>query len=213
MSFSLTQTYFQLAQILEVRLPHIDPTVYVYRFAKHLHFSCEQTKVSNDALLIIQPLSHDWMVQGSQPLSICGTALILAARMNDFCRSVREVVYIIKVADLTILKRLDEFKDTKSRDLIIEEFRKIWLEQAHDPPSHGLKASKWRKRVRDFNDDGEVIEDPQDITIVAAHVDLSAAPGAPTLLTSSAPATGRRRLRNPRTPPLCHSRSPHSPEH
>ena len=69
--------------------------------------------------------------------------------------------------------------------MIIEEFRNIWLEQAHDPPSYGPKVSKWRKRVRGFNDNGEVIEDPQDITIVVAPVALSTAPSAPTLLTSS----------------------------
>jgi len=35
------------------------------------------------------------------------------------------------------------------------------------------------------HDDGEVIENPQDITIVTAPVDLSAAPSVPTLLISS----------------------------
>jgi len=104
--------------------------------------------------------------------------------MNNFRRSVREVVYVVKVADLTIQKRLDEFKDTKSGDLTVEEFRNIWLEQAHDPPSYGPKALKKRKRVRGVSDDGEVIEDPQDITIVATPADLSAAPStAPTPLT------------------------------
>ena len=177
--FSLGHTYLQLVQILEVRLPHIDPTVYVYRFAKHLDFGGEQTKVANDALRIIQRMSRDWMVQGRRPSGICGAALILAARMNNFRRSVREVVYVVKVADLTIQKRLDEFKDTKSGDLTVEEFRNIWLEQAHDPPSYGPKASKRRKRVRDVNDDGEVIEDPQDITIVDTPADSSVAPSAP----------------------------------
>jgi len=107
--------------------------------------------------------------------------------MNNFRRSVREVVYVVKVADLTIQKRLDEFKDTKSGDLTVEEFRNIWLEQAHDPPSYGPKASKRRKRVRDVNDDGEVIEDPQDITIVAAPIDPSPAHSAPPEIPSSAP--------------------------
>ncbi|KAG0131303.1 cyclin-like protein [Tuber indicum] len=188
--FSLGHTYLQLVQILEVRLPHIDPTVYVYRFAKHLDFGSEQTKVANDALRIIQRMSRDWMVQGRRPSGICGAALILAARMNNFRRSVREVVYVVKVADLTIQKRLDEFKDTKSGDLTVEEFRNIWLEQAHDPPSYGPKASKRRKRVRDVNDDGEVVEDPQDITIVTTPVAPSPPPNTlPSTAPSAPPST------------------------
>ncbi|PUU74970.1 hypothetical protein B9Z19DRAFT_1103203 [Tuber borchii] len=178
--FSLGHTCLRPVQILEVRLPHIDPTVCVYRFAKHLDFGGEQTKVANDALRIIQR---------RRPSGICGATLVLAARMNNFHRSVREVVY----------KRLDEFKDTKSGDLTVEEFRNIWLEQAHDPPSYGPKALKRRKRVRGVNDGGEVIEDPQDITIVAAPADPSAAPSAPpALLLVSIPAPPR--FCNPRTP-------------
>ncbi|PWW76852.1 BRF1-domain-containing protein [Tuber magnatum] len=185
--FALGHTYLQLVQILEVRLPHIDPTVYVYRFAKHLDFGSEQTKVANDALRIIQRMSRDWMVQGRRPSGICGAALILAARMNNFRRSVREVVYVVKVADLTIQKRLDEFKDTKSGDLTVEEFRNIWLEQAHDPPSYGPKASRKRKRVRNVNDDGEVIDDPQDIAIVTAPVSPGATPSTPPTAAPGAP--------------------------
>ncbi|KAG0636824.1 hypothetical protein HOY80DRAFT_975909 [Tuber brumale] len=41
--------------------------------------------------------------------------------MNGFRCSVREVVYVVKVADLTIRKRLHDFKDTKSGDLTVEE--------------------------------------------------------------------------------------------
>ena len=124
-------------------------------------------------------MSRDWMVQDRRPSGICGAALILAARMNDFRRSVREVVCVVKVADLTIQGRLDELKDTKSGDLTVEEFRNIWLEQAHDPPSYGPKALRRHKRVRGVNDDGEFIEDPRDIAIVAAPADLSATPSAP----------------------------------
>ncbi|PUU73577.1 hypothetical protein B9Z19DRAFT_1134958 [Tuber borchii] len=36
-----------------------DPTVYVYRPAKHLHFASELTKITNDALCIVQRMSRD----------------------------------------------------------------------------------------------------------------------------------------------------------
>lgn len=136
--------------------------MYVHRFAKHLEFGDEQSKVAKDALRLIQRMDRDWMVQGRRPSGICGAALILAARMNNFRRSIREVVYIVKVADLTIQKRLDEFRATKSGELTVEEFRNIWLEQGHDPPSFGAKPAKRRKRVREVNDDGEVIPDDEE---------------------------------------------------
>jgi len=159
--FTLGQTYLKLIHLLKVRMPNIDPTIYVHRFAKYLEFGNDQNKVAKDALRLIQRMNRDWIVQGRRPSGICGAALILAARMNNFRRSVREVVYVVKVADLTIHKRLQEFKDTRSGDLTVEEFRSIWLEQSHDPPSFGLKKKK-RKRVRRVNDDGEVVEEYMD---------------------------------------------------
>lgn len=154
--FVLGSTYLKLIRLLNVRMPNIDPTIYVHRFAKHLEFGNEQNKVAKDALRLIQRMNRDWIVQGRRPSGICGAALILAARMNNFRRSVREVVYVVKVADLTITKRLHEFQATKSGDLTVEEFRNIWLEQSHDPPCFGPK--KKRRRVREVNDDGEVLE-------------------------------------------------------
>lgn len=118
------------------------------------------------------------MVQGRRPSGICGAALILAARMNNFRRSIREVVYIVKVADLTIQKRLDEFRSTKSGELTVEEFRNIWLEQGHDPPSFGAKPAKRRKRVREVNDDGEVIPDDDEVPRVGENGESVAAPAA-----------------------------------
>ena len=162
---------------------HTEPTVYVYHFAKHLNFSSKQTKVLKDVLRIIHRMSRDWMVQGGRSSDICGAALILAVHMNNFRRSVREVIYVVKVADLTIQKWLDEFKDIKSGGLIVEELGNIWSEQAHDPPSYGPKAANRPKRVRGVNDDGEIIKDPQNTTIIATPRDLSAAPSTPILPT------------------------------
>lgn len=116
-------------------------------------------KVASDAIRLVSRMNRDWIVQGRRPSGICGACLLLAARMNNYRRSVREVVYVVKVADLTIQKRLEEFKMTKSSSLTVGEFRNLWLEQAHDPPSFGPKKSKKRKRVRDVTDDGEVTGD------------------------------------------------------
>ena len=63
------------------------------------------------------------------------TALLVAARLHNFSRSVREVAKVVKLSEGTIRKRLGDFKDTASSRLTIDEFLKIDLEQEHDPPS------------------------------------------------------------------------------
>lgn len=122
-------------------------------------------RVANDAVRIVQRMNRDWMTPGRRPAGVCGAALILAARMNNFRRSVREVVFVVKVQEQTIFNRLDEFKATESGILTVEEFRTIDLERTADPPAftQGKDGKKKRggKRKRidaDFGDDGDGVE-------------------------------------------------------
>ena len=160
--FTLGQTYLKLVRLLHIPTTTIDPSVYIHRFAKHLEFGKDTMKVASDAIRLVSRMNRDWIVQGRRPSGICGACLLLAARMNNYRRSVREVVYVVKVADLTIQKRLEEFKLTNSSSLTVDEFRSLWLEQAHDPPSFGPKKIKKRKRVREVNENGEVTGDMED---------------------------------------------------
>ena len=122
-------------------------------------------RVANDAVRIVQRMNRDWMTPGRRPAGVCGAALILAARMNNFRRSVREMVFVVKVQEQTIFNRLDEFKATESSALTVEEFRTIDLERAADPPAftHDKNDKKKRGRKRkqidaNFGDDGDGIE-------------------------------------------------------
>lgn len=132
-----------------------------------LDFKTATNKVAEDAVRMVQRMSLDWMVMGRRPSGVCGACLILAARMNNFRRTVTEVVYIVKVTTHTIQKRLDEFKLTPSSALTVEEFlNNEFLESAHDPPSfyekqeEFIKNKKARKRKRrDSEDDEENNED------------------------------------------------------
>ena len=122
-------------------------------------------RVANDAVRIVQRMNRDWMTPGRRPAGVCGAALILAARMNNFRRSVREVVFVVKVQEQTIFNRLDEFKATESSALTVEEFRTIDLERTADPPAFTLdrdgKKKRGRKRKQidaNFGDDGDGVE-------------------------------------------------------
>jgi transcription factor IIIB subunit 2 len=55
--------------------------------------------------------------------------------MNNFRRSVEEIVQVVKIADTTLKKRLDEFKATPSGSLTLADFRSVWLDAEMDPPA------------------------------------------------------------------------------
>ncbi|KMU71891.1 transcription factor tfiiib complex subunit brf1 [Coccidioides immitis RMSCC 3703] len=138
--FKLGRTYKALLDELRLGgnifiMNPIDPESLIYRFAKQLEFGSSMMQVASEAVRIVQRMNRDWMITGRRPAGICGAALILAARMNNFRRTVREVVYVVKVTELTIHQRLNEFKATESGDLTVDQFRSVDLETSHDPPS------------------------------------------------------------------------------
>ena len=125
----------------------IDPESLIYRFAKQLEFGSATMQVAGEAVRIVQRMNRDWMTTGRRPAGVCGAALILAARMNNFRRTVREVVYVVKVTEITISQRLNEFSSTESGELTVDQFRSVQLENAHDPPAF-TKAREDRKPSR-----------------------------------------------------------------
>jgi transcription factor IIIB 90 kDa subunit len=133
--FELGHTYLQLVQTLNLRLPLVDPSHYISRFSALLEFGDETHKVATDAVRLVQRFDRDWMTRGRRPAGICGAALLLAARMNNFRRSVEEIVQVVKIADTTLKKRLEEFKATPSGALTLADFRNVWLEDEMDPPA------------------------------------------------------------------------------
>ena len=118
----------------------------ILRFAGDMQFGRDKQRIANEAVRIVQRMSRDWMTEGRRPGGICGAALILAARMNNLRRAVKEVVYIVRVAEVTISKRLDEFKATESSGLTVEQFRTMDLPGAADPPSFQKKKKTKDKR-------------------------------------------------------------------
>ncbi len=162
--FNLGHVYKDLIEQLRMNpnghiIQPINPEDLILRFSQRLEFGAETMRVANDAVRIVQRMNRDWMTPGRRPAGICGAALVLAARMNNFRRTVREVVYVVKVQEQTIFKRLDEFKVTESSGLTVEEFRTISLERFTDPPAfYESKDGKKKRRKRnhvEFDDDGD----------------------------------------------------------
>ncbi|KAF4622388.1 hypothetical protein D9613_009578 [Agrocybe pediades] len=151
--FELGHTYLQLVQTLNLRLPLVDPSHYISRFAALLEFGDETHRVASDAVRLVQRFDRDWMTRGRRPAGICGAALLLAARMNNFRRSVEEIVQVVKIADTTLKKRLDEFKATPSGALTLADFRNVWLEEEMDPPAF-TKGKEKEEAERQAREEG-----------------------------------------------------------
>ncbi|KAL8168835.1 UNVERIFIED_CONTAM: transcription factor TFIIIB subunit brf1 [Gekko kuhli] len=70
-----------------------------------LEFGDKNHEVSMTALRLLQQMKRDWMHTGRRPSGLCGAALLVAARMHDFRRTVKEVIRVVKVGESTLRKR------------------------------------------------------------------------------------------------------------
>jgi transcription factor IIIB subunit 2 len=146
--FELGHTYLQLVHTLNLQLPLVDPSHFISRFAALLEFGDDTPRVASDAVRLVQRFDRDWLSRGRRPAGICGAALLLAARMNHFRRSVAEIVQVVKIADTTLVKRLKEFGKTESAKLGVADFRNVWLEGEADPPAF-VKGREKEERERE----------------------------------------------------------------
>lgn len=135
--FNIGATYLQLVRCLKIdQLPVVDPTVFIQKFTAKLQFGLDGSRrVVNDAKLLVQRMGKDWLHQGRRPAGVAAACILLAARMNNFRRSKAEIVQVAKVAEETLQRRLDEFRNTPAGTLTIQDFRATNVASAADPPS------------------------------------------------------------------------------
>ncbi|KAH8168747.1 transcription factor TFIIB repeat domain-containing protein [Sarocladium implicatum] len=145
--FKLGRIFKKLNEVVPIGndgLIPVYPEDLIWRFATKMEFHQDTAKVAEDAVRLVKRMSRDWMVMGRRPSGICGACLLMAARMHNFRRTVREVVYIVKVTNHTIQNRLSEFKVTESSRMSVEDFLKQdFLESSHDPPSFYRKQEEY----------------------------------------------------------------------
>ncbi|XP_061669022.1 BRF1 RNA polymerase III transcription initiation factor subunit b isoform X2 [Syngnathoides biaculeatus] len=140
--YMLGKTFLLLARELCINAPAIDPCLLIPRFAHMLEFGVKTHDVSMTALRLVQRMKRDWMHTGRRPSGLCGAALLVAARMHKFRRTVKDVICVVKVCQATLRRRLTEFEDTPTGQLTVDEFMKVDLEQECDPPSFSAAQHK-----------------------------------------------------------------------
>ncbi|XP_042292829.1 transcription factor IIIB 90 kDa subunit-like [Thunnus maccoyii] len=169
--YILGRTFLVLARELCINAPAIDPCLYIPRFAQMLEFGEKNHDVSMTAMRLVQRMKRDWMHTGRRPSGLCGAALLVAARMHEFRRTIKEIVSVVKVCESTLRKRLIEFEDTPTSQLTIEEFMRTDLDQECDPPCYtaGLRKKKahqleieLKKKMDDVEDEIQSYQDEID---------------------------------------------------
>lgn len=77
--------------------------------------------------------------------------------MNNFRRSIQEIVQVVKIADCTVRKRVEEFKQTGSAGLSVGDFRNVWLEEEGMPPAF-VRGREKEEKVRE-EQEGVVVDE------------------------------------------------------
>ncbi|XP_034418673.1 BRF1 RNA polymerase III transcription initiation factor subunit a isoform X2 [Cyclopterus lumpus] len=169
--YMLGRTFLVLSRELCINAPAIDPCLYIPRFAQLLEFGEKNHDVAMTAMRLVQRMKRDWMHTGRRPSGLCGAALLVAARMHEFRRTIKEIVGVVKVCESTLRKRLTEFEDTPTSQLTIEEFMKMDLDEECDPPcfTEGLRKKKFykleielKKKMDDVEEEIQVYQDEID---------------------------------------------------
>lgn len=178
--YRLGRDFKQLLKDLSVtehglKLHTVEPENLIHRFAKGLEFGDDVMRICRDAVRIVARMQRDWLVTGRRVAGICSAALILAARMNNYRRTVREVVYVTKIAEPTIQYRLAEFKQTGSGQMTVSDFRTKDLEDTHNPPAFNRQPGRKRKR-KDGDTAAEIEGDDADTVSSTASPAPSRAP-------------------------------------
>lgn len=126
------------------------PEDIIRRLASKLEFFNDTENVMAAAVRIVQRMDRDWMMLGRKPAGICGSAIILAARMFNYRRTPLEVSFVAKVTTTTLKLRLDEFARLKSAQMRIADFMSgefPGTPDSHDPPAFYRQTKEYQEEM------------------------------------------------------------------
>nr|UXY87638.1 TFIIB related factor hBRF [Cryptomonas curvata] len=116
--------FLKFIRDLNISLPVIDPSLFVYRFASNLQFGNKTNMIARSALRLIARMKRDWVSTGRRPSGLCGAALLLASRMHGIRRSQKEIGKIVRIGNVVLRSRLREIDNTSISNMTICEIDK-----------------------------------------------------------------------------------------
>ena len=150
--FKLARCFLRMVRFLGMqdKLPLIEPVIFIKRYCGILNFGEKTSMISKTATHLVRRMKRDWMAHGRRPSSLCGAAILIAAKLHEVPCTTRDICEVVSVCDETIKRRLDEFKQTKTAKLTREEFQQLEdrldnLEGEQDPPAFSKARMKSMK--------------------------------------------------------------------
>ena len=147
--FKLARCFLRMVRFLGMqdKLPLIEPVIFIKRYCGILNFGEKTSVISKTATHLVRRMKRDWMAHGRRPSSLCGAAILIAAKLHEVPCTTRDICEVVSVCDETIKRRLDEFKQTKTAKLTREEFQQLEdrldnLEGEQDPPAFSKARMK-----------------------------------------------------------------------
>lgn len=126
--YVLGSLYIKLIKLLHLKIPQIDPSLFIQRFCNKLKFGNKTTEIANSALKILQSMKRNWLHLGRRPSGLCGAAILIAAKCHQFDKSINDIIDVVHVCDDTVKKRITEFSKTPTSKITKEEFDQIKIE-------------------------------------------------------------------------------------
>ncbi|CAM9223345.1 unnamed protein product [Ectocarpus fasciculatus] len=135
--YVIGQCFLQLLRLLSLRLPIVDPSLFIHRFAARMDLGTSAGPVALTAMRTITRMKKDWINTGRRPDGVCAAAVLVASRAHGFDRYTTHttVAKIFRMSSQTISKRLQDFRLTPSAQLTVEQFQLTDILAEFDPPS------------------------------------------------------------------------------
>lgn len=142
--YSLSKIYLKLCRFMNYVIKLNDPSLYVPRFMKSLHFPKDkEKKILEYVLRLLSRMREDWLGVGRRPTGLIAAGFFIASKCFNINKSIKDISQVLKVSEETIRKRVNEFKNLKVAKLTQEEFLKLpYLNiniEPEDPPAYKRK--------------------------------------------------------------------------
>jgi len=136
-----------ITEATDIKVPLVDPSIFIERFARKLSLGGMQRQVQNTAMRLIQYMHRDWICVGRRPNGLCGAALLIAAFYHGFRCSAKEIADVVRMSEATLMCRLQEMKQTPMALMSREQFEKANPETLalEDKPQHGMPPCMRRR--------------------------------------------------------------------
>lgn len=129
-STRIGRCYLAMVKALKVKAGHVDPSLFMHRYQRQLGLNCVEL-----ANRVVKWMKRDWIVTGRRPNNVCGAAILVASRMVAHEMAVEKIAKVTNCSVQSILKRVQEIRNTETASMSVDEFMHVWISKEEDPPS------------------------------------------------------------------------------